>query len=30
MDGRGVLKDSSDLYLIVNSFLDVLCCNFSS
>lgn len=29
-DGRGILKDSSDLCLIVSSFLDVMCCNFSS
>lgn len=29
-DGSRVLKDCSDLYVIVNSFLDVLCCNFSS
>lgn len=29
-DGRGVLKGSSDLYLIVGSFMDIMCCNFSS
>lgn len=29
LDGRGAWKDNNDLYLIVNSFLYVLFCNFS-